>query len=190
MPPKEPPDKFWLSAFALADTEPYGVSLEGQHLVITCTITTESLPISTVALIDCGATGFAFIDESFAQRHNLPLQRLSTERNLEVIDGRPIDSGPITHVAKFPLNIHGHKEDMYAFVTKLGHYPLVLGIPWLRFHDVAIRFASNDITFDSDHCLSHCSLETVALRGTTTIPQHHNNLAVAELSPAAVIAKA
>ena len=43
------------------------------------------------------------------------------------------------------------------FVTKLGHYPLVLGIPWLRHHDVAIRFASNRMTFDSEFCLEHCN---------------------------------
>jgi hypothetical protein len=35
------------------------------------------------------------------------------------------------------------------FVTKLGHYPIVLGIPWLKEHNVAIRFASNLVTFVS-----------------------------------------
>jgi hypothetical protein len=33
------------------------------------------------------------------------------------------------------------------FVTKLGYYPIVLGIPWLKEHNVAIRFASNLVTF-------------------------------------------
>ena len=42
------------------------------------------------------------------------------------------------------------------FVTNLGHYPLVLGLPWLRAHDVAIRFAANTITFESSTCHSNC----------------------------------
>ena len=181
MPLKEPPDKSWLSvsALALTDNHPKEAVLEGQHLVITCNITSQSPPVSTVALIDCGATGFAFVDEAFTRQHNLPLHRLSSSRNLEVIDGRPIDSGPITHVAKFDLNIHGHKESLTAFVTKLGHYPIVLGIPWLRHHDVAIRFSTNDVTFDSDLCLSTCATETIAFRGTSTIPNHHDNIAMA-----------
>lgn len=160
------------------------IKLEGQHLVVTCNIAIGAAQISTVALVDCGATGFAFIDESFARHHHLPLHRLSHPRNLEVIDGRPIDSGPITHVAKFPLNIHGHKENLIAFVTKLGHYPIVLGIPWLRHHDVAIRFASNDVTFDSDYCLTHCASNTVGLQGTTTIPAHGGNPAICAISAA------
>ena len=32
---------------------------------------------------------------------------------------------------------------------------MVLGIPWLRHHDVRIQFARNAVTFDSPRCLSH-----------------------------------
>ena len=38
------------------------------------------------------------------------------------------------------------------FVTQLGHYPSVLGIPWLREHDATIRWRANTITFDSEEC--------------------------------------
>jgi hypothetical protein len=44
---------------------------------------------------------------------------------------------------------------LVAFVTKLGHYSLVLGIPWMRKHDVTIRFASDTVIFDSPSCLGH-----------------------------------
>jgi hypothetical protein len=62
------------------------------HLVITCTIIVNENFIRTYALIDCGATGIAFMDESFACRHQVPLEKLSQPRVLEVIDGRPIES--------------------------------------------------------------------------------------------------
>jgi len=43
------------------------------------------------------------------------------------------------------------------FVTKLGHYTIVLGILWLKLHDVAIRFSSCTLTFGSQYCASHCN---------------------------------
>jgi hypothetical protein len=42
-------------------------------------------------------------------------------------------------------------EKLQRFLTKLGHYPTVLEIPWLRLHDVAIRFVSNSVTFGSQY---------------------------------------
>ena len=42
-------------------------------------------------------------------------------------------------------------------ITALEHYPIVLGIPWLRQHDVSIRFASDLITVGSQYCLTHCT---------------------------------
>jgi hypothetical protein len=53
------------------------------------------------------------------------------------------------------------------FITKLGHYPIVLGIPWLKQHDVAIHFASNLVTFGSQYCLAHCNDRAVTVRGTS-----------------------
>jgi hypothetical protein len=68
-----------------------------------------------------------------------------------VIDGWKISSGDITHLAEAQLHIQEHRERLPMFVTKLGHYPLVLGIPWLKLHDVTIHFASNLITFGSQY---------------------------------------
>jgi predicted ThiF/HesA family dinucleotide-utilizing enzyme len=101
------------------------------------------------ALIDCGATGIAFMDEDFARHHQIPLQVLRGKKQVEVIDGRPIESGDITHIAKVGMKIQEHKAQLPMFITKLGDYPIVLGIPLLRLHDVAVCFASNTVTFGS-----------------------------------------
>ena len=112
--------------------------------------------ISSHALIDNGATGFTFMDEDFARRHQFSLIPLKIPSRLEVIDGRPIASGMITHLARAKLQIRHHMEDAFFFVTKLDHYPLILGIPWLRHHDVNIRFISNKVTFNSQqYCKYH-----------------------------------
>ena len=42
------------------------------------------------------------------------------------------------------------------FVTKLSHYLIILGIPWLWSHDPHIHWKVNTLIFNSSHCLSHC----------------------------------
>jgi len=86
----------------------------------------------------------------------MPLQELKEKRQVEGIDGRPIESGDITDVAKAETMIQDHKEQLPMFVTKLGHYPVVSEIPWLQLHVVAVRFASTMVTFGSQYCMTHC----------------------------------
>ena len=61
----------------------------------------------------------------------------------------------ITHLVRAKLQIRHHVEDTFFFVTRLGHYPLVLGILWLWYHDVNIRFILNKLTFDLERCCTH-----------------------------------
>ena len=149
-------NKFKLSAHCLTKVPLDENKLEGNHLLVKTLLSTtpNNLPLEVHALIDCGASGFAFVDEEFAHQQNFPLSTLKTPQVVEVIDGRPISSGDITQIAKIPMTIGEHKEELPTFVTQLGHYPLVLGIPWLRCHDVSIRFASNTVTFDSPKCIN------------------------------------
>ena len=79
-----------------------------------------------------------------------PLHKLKIPCTLEVIGGRPIESG------------------MIAYITKLGHmhHSILLGIPiWLKRHDVNIQFTRNTVTFDSGFCLHHCCDKTVRIHG-------------------------
>jgi hypothetical protein len=66
---------------------------------------------------------------------------------VEVIDGRLIQSGAIPHIPKVGMQIQESKEQLPMFITKLGHYPIVLGLPWLQLYDLGLRFASNTVTF-------------------------------------------
>jgi hypothetical protein len=72
------------------------------------------------------------------------------------------------------------------FVTKLGYYPIVLGIPWLKQHDVAIHFASNLMTFGSQYYLAHCNNRAVMVRGTSEQPPEHLTRNAAPLSIAMI----
>jgi predicted aspartyl protease len=130
--------------------------MESKHLVVKCSLKIGDKVVDTHALIDCGATGIAFIDKDFVRHHQLEEKKLKESRELEVIDGRPIESGTITTMAKLKLGIRGHQKQLPALVTKLGHYPIVLGLPWLQLHDVTIKFQKKQIGFESNYCQQHC----------------------------------
>jgi predicted aspartyl protease len=157
--------------------------MDGEHLVVNCTIDDQGNEIRSHALIDSGATGFAFIDEEFTTSHGLPLYSLKDPQELEVIDGRPIESGLVTAITKVKLTIHQHIEEIPMFVTKLGHYPVVLGIPWLNKHDVSLRFRRKTVNFDSDYSLQHCCQVPATTKGISIPapegkPQTKNRIAM------------
>jgi hypothetical protein len=101
-------------------------------LVVDCTLTSGNNRISTHSLLDCGATGFSFIHEQFVSQHNLPRYTLRVPRSLEVIDGRPILSGDVTELVRVTLDIGGHREELAAFVTSLGQYPVTHVAEWMQ----------------------------------------------------------
>ena len=135
---KESKNPLTIGSCALSEKVLEERELEGDYLVVACQLTHDSSTISSHALIDNGASGFAFMDEDFARRHQIPLIPLKTPHPQEVIDRRPIASGMITHLVRAKLQIRQHVEDAFFFVTRLGNYPRVRGIPWLRHHDFNI----------------------------------------------------
>jgi hypothetical protein len=136
---------FDISQFSIQSAEIKESSMKSKHLIVKCSLRIEDKIIDTHALIDCRATGIAFIDKDFVCHHQLKEKEFRESRELEVIDGRPIKSGTITTMAKLYLGIRGHEEQLLAFVMKLGHYPIVLGLPWLQLHDVTVKFRSRRI---------------------------------------------
>ena len=95
--------------------------LQGDHLVVSCQLTTLVISLASHALIDVGAAGFTFIDEEFVHRLHFPLIPLSLPLELEVIDGRPVASGLFMHKAEARLEIIHQMERATFFVTQLGH---------------------------------------------------------------------
>ena len=63
-------------------------------------------------MTDCGAMGIAFIDKNFVCHHHLEERTLMERGPLEVIDGRSINSGTTTMIAKLHLEIHAKHEQL------------------------------------------------------------------------------
>jgi hypothetical protein len=142
--------------------------MDGNHLVILCTLSNHDIKIDTHALVDCGCTGLSFMNEAFIRQHNFPHYQLKNLKTVEVIDGYPISLGDITEYVEVQFTIADHYETLTAYLTSLGHYPLILGIPWLKRHDVTINFTKNNMQFSSPGCLPHCAMITpVPIKGRT-----------------------
>jgi hypothetical protein len=135
----------------------------------------RDIKIDTHALVDCGCSGLSFMNEAFTCQYNFPRYQLKNPKTVEVIDGYPISSGDITEYVEIQYTIGDHHKTLTAYLTSLGHYPLVLGIPWLNKHDVAINLAKNDIQFSSRGCLpDHAMVTPVLIKGLT--PERGNKI--------------
>ena len=134
------------------------------HMVMTGILRLSRSRIRTYNLIDCGASGFSFIDEKFAHTNQIPLHLLKYPRRLEGFDGQRALSGNITHVAEITMDLEGHVEKLFLYVTGLKNYPIILGHPWLRRHNAIADFGHNTLTFASPYCLTHCCPHPVKLQ--------------------------
>jgi hypothetical protein len=79
----------------------------------------------TTALIDIGANGIAFIDQTFTHKNKLPLIRLRRPCRLEVVGGRQSVAGHISHLVRLPVDVQGHRQLLPYFVTKLSQYHVI-----------------------------------------------------------------
>jgi hypothetical protein len=101
----------------------------------------EDIP-QVSALVDFGTTS-SFIDQTFVTQHNIPVVKKSTPVSIEVIDGRTIASGAITHeTTPLELCIGKHTEKIVLNIISTPHHPIILGIPWLEAHNPIIDWRS------------------------------------------------
>jgi len=63
------------------------------------------------------------------------------------------------------MNLNGYEENMFFFLTRLDYYPIILGCPWLKKHDVKISFRTYEFTFDSPYCQQNYCYRKPTIRG-------------------------
>ena len=115
-----------------------------RHMEVACEVGQGDNTVQTKAMIDSGATS-CFIDIQFCRNRGFELIRKQRPITVEVIDGREISSGAITHEARLRLSIAGQTEETIFDVMKLGHNDLVLGIPWLERTNPKIDWVSKTV---------------------------------------------
>ncbi len=140
-------------------------------LPVTLEIGDRQLP--TYALADSGAECKAFIDKSWAEDRKLPLYRLRHPFALKVFDGSVTDSGEVVHYVRCGMRTHDHFEkEIRLYVTQLAHYPIVLGLPWLKEHDPVTGWSANSMLFNSEYCRKNCNtpLRPTKIKALNDVP--------------------
>ena len=111
--------------------------------------------------MDSGATGYAYIDHGFVEDHALVKKPLSEFINLRMFNGEIATESAIQEETSINLVIEQEREGLIVkhndyrlsvSITKLGGYPLVLGISWLRKHEPSVAWKTNKLEFISTYC--------------------------------------
>ncbi|KAK9399022.1 PEG10: Retrotransposon-derived protein PEG10, partial [Crotalus adamanteus] len=68
----------------------------------------------------------------------------------------PLHSDPVVAVTR-PLHVHigPHVEEAVFYVATVSHFPVVLGVEWLRAHDLQIIWSSGAVRFPGKKCATH-----------------------------------
>ena len=113
----------------------------------------EEEGVVTEALLDSGVTGLV-ISEEFTRRHKFrrtKLERLIYVRN---VDGTLNYTGPIVDTVEVEIFFKGHKERMLIDVIRGQKWSMILGIPWLRHHNLEIDWKMGEVKIT--RCLDEC----------------------------------
>ena len=126
----------------------------------------------TYALLDTGCSGYMFMDLAHARAQKLPIYTLSRPRPLRAFDGT--FTNPVTQYTRVAVNIKGHFEkSVFMFLTRLDHYPIIIGLPWLRQHNPRIDWRAFTMLFDDPHCQECCCFGKPTVSGDTIVPVTH-----------------
>ena len=88
------------------------------------------------------------MDHSFAIKHGLPLIKLPHPIPVQVVDGQPISSGPIyLETTPIPMCVGNHTELLSFYIIYSPHFPVILGLSWLRLHNPYINWRTETIIF-------------------------------------------
>lgn len=144
------------------------------------TVTSEHCSAETYSLLDTGCEGYAFMDYIWAKEHRLPIHNLRRPFKLYGFADEIEDAWTIRHYTRCDLKTGDHAEKgVPLFLTRLAHYPIVLGTPWLEKHNPTTDWAGSTIVFQSDYCRSHCNMP----HRPSTIRMHSRNVSVDPGSP-------
>ena len=97
----------------------------------------EEEGVVTEVLLDSGATGLV-MSEEFVRRHKFKRTKLERPVYVRNVDGMLNYVGPIVNIVEVEIFFKGHKERMSIDVIGGQRWSVILGMPWLRYHNPEI----------------------------------------------------
>ena len=125
----------------------------GKSFHIPIKVIGEEKTVDMLALIDSGATG-EFIGEETAEK--LGAQRIPLQTPMKVynVDGTKNKTGMITHCTWLKLLIGTSTINTRFLISGLGKQEMILGLPWLKFHNPNIKWKEGTIDITPKRTLS------------------------------------
>ncbi len=150
--------------------------MNNDHLVLSDNLESNKLNVNLSVLIDIDVIDYAFIDDSFVQRHSLLCFSLSEICILQRFDDQSVIFDSITHYALVKLRVSSEElEETFFYVTQLSQFSVVLDLSWLKSHKAIIDLRHNQLIFESQvnsefvfKTLSSISISTVSVSAFLT----------------------
>jgi hypothetical protein len=127
---------------------------KSEHFTIQILLQYGQISISIIAAIDSGAMP-NFVDIKLSKANGPSLSQRINPAVAQTVDGSAISSGMVTPESKLKLTAANHSEIISFDAISAGHFPVILGIPWLNTHDPSIHWKSREILF-SKFCSLKC----------------------------------
>ncbi len=103
--------------------------MNNDHLVLSDNLESNKINVNLSVLIDINVIDYAFIDDSFAQRHSLLCFSLSEICTLQKFDDQSVIFDSITHYALVKLRVSSEElEEILFYVTQLSQFSVVLDL--------------------------------------------------------------
>jgi hypothetical protein len=114
--------------------EEFESSMDGEPFIVSALIDGCSF---AETLIDTGCLSHGLCDPRFARKNKLTRLKI-TPRQVTGVDGKL--TAITDEVVAVNLDLDGHREEkVFLYVSPIGHYDMILGMPWVRAQDVRIN---------------------------------------------------
>ena len=115
------------------------------HFVIGVSLRLGSYSIDTFALVDCGATR-NFMNDLWAREHEICRLRKAKPEPVFAINNTVINGGTYQTNA-LVLDIGNTSTRLSFELANVSHYPIILGLPWLRQTNPHVDWVNNWLKF-------------------------------------------
>ncbi len=103
--------------------------MNNDHLMLSDNLESNKINVNLSVLIDIDVIDYAFIDDSFAQRHSLFCFSLSEICTLQKFDDQSVVFDSITHYALVKLRVSNEKfKKTLFYVIQLSQFSVVLDL--------------------------------------------------------------
>ncbi|KAJ1157402.1 hypothetical protein NDU88_010115 [Pleurodeles waltl] len=142
-----------------------GVTLDpshSRHLKLDIEVQVKKKKYLKKGLVDSGATG-NFMDAQLVRTWGIPCTKKKTPEIMQALDRKLLTGGPVT-LQTVPLSVtyNGgdqnikHEEKIIFDVIHAPQYGIILGLPWLSYHNPEINWSERKIEFSSILCQEKC----------------------------------